>query len=101
MGTLLGTSGQIGYNMIHTWQVKREQELSISSSQSSNSRLKNLLDSSWSPVKLLNKEDYQKILNDKLLSVDAEIAIVEEEIASMKQKLSQETSAPMKASRVK
>jgi hypothetical protein len=47
---------------------------------------------------MLSKEDYEKILNDKLLAVDAEIAIVEEEISSKKQMLTQDMSKPKVAS---
>ena|ERR1700753_361802 len=90
MGTLFGVTGQSTYNLVDTWRMKRE--LSEPSSQNTSSGFGNLLNSSWSPVKFLSKEDYEKILNEKLLAADAEIAIVEEEIASMKQKLAQRVS---------
>lgn len=95
MGTLFGVTGQIAYNTIGSWRINHESTALL---RSSNYQLKNLLNSSWSPVKMLSKEDYEKILNDKLLAVDAEIAIVEEEISSKKQMLTQDMSKPKVAS---
>lgn len=42
------------------------------------------LASEWSPLKPLSNEDYEKILEEKLLRVRAEIAIIEDNIAAIR-----------------
>lgn len=42
------------------------------------------LDSKWSPVKLLTDDEYEKMLQEKLLRVNAEIALVEESIEKLR-----------------
>ncbi|KAL8661571.1 MAG: hypothetical protein Q9202_005457 [Teloschistes flavicans] len=44
------------------------------------------LNSSWSPMKVLSDEEYEKLLRKKLLRVDAEIAILDENIAKARAK---------------
>jgi len=82
MGSLLGLTGQGTYNYMDHQRMKRLQ----AAPQNSESSFKQFLQSSWSPVKMLSKEDYAKILNDKLLAVEAEIALVEEEIELLKKR---------------
>lgn len=40
--------------------------------------------SEWSPVKRLTQEEYRQMLEEKLLGVEADIALVDEEIESIK-----------------
>ena len=47
--------------------------------------------SEWSPVKRLTHEEYKGMLEEKLLGVEADIALVDEEIESLR-KLSGNTS---------
>lgn len=42
------------------------------------------LDSRWSPMKKLTDEEYEHILEEKLLRLDAEIAIIDDNIADLK-----------------
>jgi hypothetical protein len=70
-----------------------QRALELASSERSESRLKNVLSSSWSPVKMLTKEEHVKILSEKLLRVDAEVAILDEEIASLQKQQSERESA--------
>ncbi|KAI4095980.1 MAG: hypothetical protein L6R37_007010 [Teloschistes peruensis] len=46
-----------------------------------------VLNSQWSPMKVLSDEEYEKMLRQKLLRADAEIAILEDDIAEAKAKL--------------
>ncbi|KAK5167675.1 uncharacterized protein LTR77_007374 [Saxophila tyrrhenica] len=41
-------------------------------------------DKPWSPVTVMSNEDYAKMLNEKLLRVDAEISIMDDRIAALK-----------------
>lgn len=47
---------------------------------------KRVLNSKWSPMKVLSDEQYEKILREKLLRVEAELAIVDEDIEKVKQR---------------
>lgn len=39
----------------------------------------------WNPIKKLSNEEYSNMLEDRLLRVDADIAIAEEELLKLKQ----------------
>jgi hypothetical protein len=45
---------------------------------------KTWLDSKWSPVKVLSDDEYETMLKEKLLRVNAEIALVDESIDGVK-----------------
>ncbi|KAL8859955.1 MAG: hypothetical protein Q9178_003503 [Gyalolechia marmorata] len=47
---------------------------------------KRVLNSKWSPMKVLSDEQYETLLREKLLRVEAELAIVEEDIEKVKQR---------------
>ncbi|KAI4265173.1 MAG: hypothetical protein L6R38_009606 [Xanthoria sp. 2 TBL-2021] len=47
---------------------------------------KRVLNSKWSPMKVLSDEQYEKMLREKLLRVEAELAIVDEDIEKVKQR---------------
>ena len=42
------------------------------------------LDSKWSPMQRLSDKDYMHMVEEKILRLDAEIAIIDENIASLK-----------------
>ncbi|KAI2626470.1 hypothetical protein GGR54DRAFT_591082 [Hypoxylon sp. NC1633] len=42
------------------------------------------LDSRWSPLKRLSDQDYGKMLEEKILRIDAEISIIDENIAALR-----------------
>ncbi len=39
----------------------------------------------WSPMKTLSDEDYANILREKMLAMDAQIALVNEEVERLRQ----------------
>ena len=39
----------------------------------------------WSPMKVLTDEEYESMLREKLLRVDAEIAIVDEDLGKLRE----------------
>ncbi|KAL9592722.1 MAG: hypothetical protein Q9179_006431 [Wetmoreana sp. 5 TL-2023] len=51
---------------------------------------KRALDSKWSPMKILSDEEYEKMLKQKLLRVEAEIAILDEDIAKVQTQMEAE-----------
>ena len=44
------------------------------------------LNSKWSPVKVLSDEEYETMLQQRLLRANAEIALIDESIAALKAK---------------
>lgn len=75
---ILGGAGQIIYNFTDT----RHYAHSISPAKSENGP--GWLNSKWSPVKVLSDSEYEGILQEKLLRVKAEIALIDENIAELK-----------------
>lgn len=45
--------------------------------------LQRLADSKWVPLKSLSDDDYRGILNEKLLSIEAEVALLDEKIQEL------------------
>ncbi|KAJ4423929.1 hypothetical protein N0V82_001357 [Gnomoniopsis sp. IMI 355080] len=82
IGTLLGGGLQLGMNM---WTASRE----IGEKKDS------WLDSKWSPMKKLTDKEYENILEEKLLRLDAEIAIIDDDVAALKAKM-EEQKTPTK-----
>ncbi|KAI2471472.1 hypothetical protein F4781DRAFT_112567 [Annulohypoxylon bovei var. microspora] len=51
------------------------------------------LDSKWSPVKRLSDKDYENILEEKILRISAEISIIDDSIASLRESSSVSTNS--------
>lgn len=73
---LLGFAGQAGYNMISATQQ--------SSSSPRPSIVQQLTESKWVPLKALSDQQYEEILQEKLLKVEVEISMIDEKIATLK-----------------
>ncbi len=78
MFAILGAGGQTIYNMAEA----RQNTGGRSASRSDNG--KGWLDSKWSPVKVLSDSEYERMLQEKLLRVEAEIALVDESLDELK-----------------
>ena len=50
--------------------------------------------SKWSPMKQLTDQEYENILEERLLRLNAEIAVIDENIASLKGTTTKVTTAP-------
>lgn len=84
MFTLFGATGQVLYNMADA----RNNEVT---NVTTDGKQDSWLNSKWSPVKVLSSEEYEKILREKLLLVNAQISLVEESIEALR--LEQEREA--------
>jgi hypothetical protein len=73
---ILGMLGQGAYNSFQGG--KEEVKRSVPYGQ-------RLLESRWFPLKPLSDEDYVGMLNEKTLRIDAEISIIDEKIAALRQ----------------
>ena len=80
MFTIFGYLGQHIYNRLderHTQQITSEVK-------HSDSLWKRMVDSKWSPMKILSDEDHANMLDETLLRVQAEIAIIDDDIEKLK-----------------
>ena len=72
---LLGFAGQAGYNMVSAAQP---------SPSSPRPSIVRLTESKWVPLKALSDQQYEEILQEKLLKVEVEISMIDEKIATLK-----------------
>lgn len=75
---LLGGSGQFIYNKVTTKKTEPPQKVPSSREKFS------WMNSNWSPMKILSDADYEKMLQEKLLRVNAELALVDEKIEGLR-----------------
>ena len=78
MFALFGAAGQVIYNVADNRRIVHSSPASKARGGSS------WLDSRWSPVKVLSDDEYEMMLQEKLLRVKAEIALVDENITALK-----------------
>ncbi|OXV05686.1 hypothetical protein Egran_06546 [Elaphomyces granulatus] len=71
--SLLGYVGQSSFNAVEKWRLENAQSIS-------KPLLQRMADSRWVPLRSLSDEDYKRILNEKLLSIETEIALLDEKI---------------------
>jgi peptide subunit release factor 1 (eRF1) len=77
MGALTGYLGQTAYNML---DEKHTVELTTTAS-SKEPLWRRALNSKYSPMKVLSDDQYVEMLKEKLLRVNADIAVVNDDIA--------------------
>lgn len=84
MFTLFGYFGQMTYNTLdarHTKQVVSDMEANPNNEERRGKGFwQKLADQKWSPITALSDEEYANMLKERMLRVDAEIALVDEEI---------------------
>ena len=86
MFSLFGFAGQYIYNKLdarHTFQVQSTSP-SSSFSTSAGTFWRKLASHSYSPMKVLSDAEYEAMLQERLLRVEAEIALVDEKIEVVK-----------------
>lgn len=74
--SLLGYAGQSAFNRVDAWQMHRAQN-------PSKPLAVRMAESKWIPLKHLSDEEYRGILSEKLLSIEAEIALLDEKIEGL------------------
>lgn len=86
MFALFGAAGQSMYNIADARHVAANTPGALAK--------RSWMDSRWSPVKQLTDKDYEKLLEEKLLRVNAQIALVDESIARLEVEAKQSRQAP-------
>lgn len=86
MFAIFGYVGQWGFN----WADGRHSErVAIAAEAESNNKRKlgfweRVAEMKWSPMKTLSDEEYANMLREKMLAVDAQIALVDEEVERLR-----------------
>ncbi|KAL1849710.1 hypothetical protein Plec18167_005301 [Paecilomyces lecythidis] len=93
--SMLGYLGQSSYNAIDRWQAQRAQ------GGPSKPFLQRLADSKWVPLKSLSDEDYKHMLSEKLLSIEAEIALIDDKIQDLEKLKASRSEVEVPDSRTK
>lgn len=76
--SLLGYCGQSAFNRVDAWQMEKAQNPTKPLAQ-------RMADSKWIPLRHLSDEEYREMLNEKLLSIEAEIALLDEKIEKLEE----------------
>lgn len=74
--SLLGYLGQSSYNAIDTWQMEH-------ANSPSKPIIQRIADSKWIPLRTLSDDDYRGMLSEKLLSIEAEMSLIDDKIADL------------------
>ena len=83
MFTIFGYIGQSLYNTIDERNTRKSQQEATEGNEAG-SLWRRIANSKWSPMKVLTDEEYEKILQEKLLRVRAEIAVLDDDIEKLK-----------------
>ena len=83
MFTILGYIGQSLYNRLDERHTQKIMQIGLDGNETE-SLWRRVANSKWSPMKVLSDEEYENILQKKLLRVQAEIAVLEDDIEKLK-----------------
>jgi hypothetical protein len=87
---MLGGAGQTIYNLA-------DARHGTNSTSPAKSEIRSgWLDSKWSPVKVLSDDEYEKMLQEKLLRLKAEIALIDENIVELQKHARQDKALQSK-----
>lgn len=99
MFSLLGWLGQHGYNYLdakNSSQLQEQAELRARGEDRPKETLMHkIAKSKWSPMQVLSDEDYERMMQEKLLRVEADIAMIDDKIEMLKKQ-----AAEMEAQRL-
>ena len=84
MFSIFGLLGQSIYNSLDALHTEELQLASNDGKPASTPFWRRVGNSKWSPMKVLTDEQYEKMLRERLLRVNAEIALVDENIEKLR-----------------
>lgn len=88
--TLLGYAGQKGYNYLDARHTNEKQLAHAEDRLPRKSFWQRVANSKYSPMKVLSDEEYEKMLKEKLVRMEAEIAVIDEDIAKLESQATQD-----------
>jgi hypothetical protein len=90
MFSLFGWTGQHGYNYLDARNSSEIQQQAALKAKGEDKPKETLMyriaKSKWSPMSVLSDEEYENMMQEKLLRVEAEIAIIDDKIEAFKKK---------------
>ena len=93
MFSLFGWAGQSLYNELDARNTRKLQATSLSpATAAAPNILQKLASMKYSPMKILSDAEYEAMLRERLLEVDAQIALLDEKIDMVKQEAEKETA---------
>ncbi|KAJ4290593.1 hypothetical protein N0V90_010811 [Kalmusia sp. IMI 367209] len=97
--SLFGFGGQHAYDWLdgRNSDAVREKRKMQEKGEEEETFMQRLAKSRWSPMKALSDEEYQRLMDEKLLRVETEIAIVDEKIEELRKKQRGELEAQKNA----
>ncbi|KAI4954362.1 hypothetical protein J4E91_002075 [Alternaria rosae] len=97
MFTLFGWAGQHGYNYLDAKNSSEIQERARGEDKPKENFMHKIAKSKWSPMQVLTDDDYENMMQEKLLRVEAQIAVIDDKIDVLKrQAFELETQRKMK-----
>ncbi|KAF2997038.1 hypothetical protein E8E13_000478 [Curvularia kusanoi] len=88
MFSLFGFAGQHGYNYLdkkNTEEVEEDARLAAKGEKRKNF-MERIAEMKWSPMEVLTDERYEEMLQERLLKIEVEIALVDDRIEGFRQK---------------
>jgi chorismate mutase len=87
MFSLFGFTGQHGYNFLDrkNTEVVEEDERLAAKGEKRKNFMERIAEMKWSPMEVLTDERYEEMLQEKLLKIEVEIALVDDRIEIYKQ----------------
>jgi hypothetical protein len=86
MFSVFGYAGQSIYNVLDARNTQEQKEkLQNPNKDEKENLLHRIAKSRWSPMKVLSDEEYENMLQEKLLRIEADIALIDENIEKLKQ----------------
>lgn len=82
MGSVIGYTGQQMFEFADDWRTESNEK--PQEGNTAGRLINRLAGSSWSPVKVLSNDDYAERLRTRLLHVEAEIALLNEDIERLR-----------------
>ncbi|CBX96535.1 hypothetical protein LEMA_P108000.1 [Plenodomus lingam JN3] len=83
---LFGYLGQRGYNYFDARNTAAIERKARGEEEPGESLMYRFAKSKWSPMSVLNDEEYEKMMQEKVLHVEAEIALIDDKIAELRKK---------------
>lgn len=87
MFSLFGFAGQVAYNTFTS-------SAAVTTQDPQQGFWRRMSEKSWSPITVMNDEQYIELLKEKMLKVDVEISIVDDRIAALREQ--QQAEEPKK-----
>jgi hypothetical protein len=88
MFSLFGWGGQKVYDVLdrrNTVQVVQQKEVNAGTREPGKNLLQRVAEKKWSPFSILTDDEYEMMMGEKLLVLEADIALIDDKIAGLRE----------------